>query len=774
MSAKAAMLSKLRGEQKEEEEQQQRRRASSATRHSGIASGVPASSSTGRRRSSMASAAAADTIVIPASEEDDEEEEEQELSDVQMCPSPSPAADSTERLSLSSSSPSPPPSLLKKQTAAAAGSAAPAAGARARAASTAKDVTTATASASVGEWVQSRKPERDELKRKKQQLLEKPPPRGKKATAASRSKTTANAARSSAAGAELTPWSCGVCTLDNEASAAECAACQSKRMVAAPPAATKARAKSKTKPVPKASGRARKKQRASSDDEVEEQGASAEESDSEAATRKKGSDRRLKDMWGSQRSQSLSQSQSQSQSQGSPPDGSSQGSYRLTLVERTSSRSKTPASPPGSGSGSQQQRQSHHQRRKREYQQLEVHTVEDDDDHEEGKGGDDDVHIVGRAGPLSPKSAEAAAAAAVARSKRRKLAAASDARRANFKLDLIEASNSRGSEGTSRKITQASAVTTADADPPSVLWIDKYAPRREDELAVHARKLAEVKGWLAAFGKPAPPRGSSSLTFQAAAAGKDPRYGHGQGMLILTGPAGCGKSAMLRVLAAELGYQIVSWDDESGDSGAGAESSFGFGNGGHHHGGHGFERKMNVFRSFFATATRYSLALSQLAPAAGSSGSPAAAASVTLPARSLVLIEELPYIGREEFRAEFLSVLTSALAMSRHPIVLCLTTENESAGGSGVELAIERLFGKELLQHPRVAVIKANPINNTELIKALQRVIKSDNTVATLHLSAFLVCGPTGQLISVAFSCAFFSNCFLPFCFQRRAVGRAR
>jgi cell cycle checkpoint protein len=296
-----------------------------------------------------------------------------------------------------------------------------------------------------------------------------------------------------------------------------------------------------------------------------------------------------------------------------------------------------------------------------------------------------------------------------------------------------------------------------------VLWIDKYAPRREDELAVHARKLAEVKGWLTAFGKPAPPRGSSSLAFQGAAAGKDPRYGHGQGMLILTGPAGCGKSAMLRVLAAELGYQIVSWDDESGDSGAGAESSFGFGNGGHH-GGHGFERKMNVFRSFFATATRYSLALSQLAPAAGSLGSSAVvAAPVTLPARLLVLIEELPYIGREEFRAEFLSVLTSALAMSRHPIVLCLTTENESAGGSGVELAIERLFGKELLQHPRVAVIKANPINNTELIKALQRVIKSDNAAATLHLSAFLVCSSTGQLISVVFSCFFLFVCSLLF-----------
>jgi len=249
---------------------------------------------------------------------------------------------------------------------------------------------------------------------------------------------------------------------------------------------------------------------------------------------------------------------------------------------------------------------------------------------------------------------------------------------------------------------------------------------------VHAKKLAEVKAWLSGFGKPLPPasaRGSAVSSFAAAKMG-DPRYGHGQGLLILTGPSGSARSAMLRVLARDMGYQIVSWDDESGSTGAGSETSFGFRpfssssssfSSGH---GHGFERKMDLFRSFFAVSTRYSLALSQVAasPALGAPPPP------SLPARALVLLEELPYLGKDELRAEFLSVLMSSLhspSSSLHPIVLCVTTEHE-AGGGGAEHAIERTFGKELLQHPRVALIKCNPINNTELIKALQRVIKGE------------------------------------------------
>ena len=62
---------------------------------------------------------------------------------------------------------------------------------------------------------------------------------------------------------------------------------------------------------------------------------------------------------------------------------------------------------------------------------------------------------------------------------------------------------------------------------------------------MHARKLAEVRAWLQAFGKPPPPRGASAITMQNAVHGKDAFYGHGQSMMILTGPAGCAKTAMV-------------------------------------------------------------------------------------------------------------------------------------------------------------------------------------------------------------------------------------
>lgn len=71
----------------------------------------------------------------------------------------------------------------------------------------------------------------------------------------------------------------------------------------------------------------------------------------------------------------------------------------------------------------------------------------------------------------------------------------------------------------------------------SALWVDLYAPSTQEDLGVHKRKVQEVESWLV--------ESSSGMK--------------GRKLLLLTGPAGCGKSATVRVLAREAGLNLVEW-----------------------------------------------------------------------------------------------------------------------------------------------------------------------------------------------------------------------
>lgn len=191
----------------------------------------------------------------------------------------------------------------------------------------------------------------------------------------------------------------------------------------------------------------------------------------------------------------------------------------------------------------------------------------------------------------------------------------------------------------------------------------------------------------------------------------------------------------------------VTRHDESDNGG---ETSFGW--------SAPYERQLTQFRSFFATATRYSLNITEVT-STGAAAAPPSTSMAALPPKSLVLIEgaekkiwaaacmndrwapflllfqllmdclcchlscalELPFIDKDEFKMEFVSILSSALDTAKHPIVFILTTENEANDAQHV---VERIFGPALLSNPKVHSIQCRPISTTELIKAINRVIQ--------------------------------------------------
>ncbi|PQM32951.1 cell cycle checkpoint protein RAD17 [Prunus yedoensis var. nudiflora] len=73
------------------------------------------------------------------------------------------------------------------------------------------------------------------------------------------------------------------------------------------------------------------------------------------------------------------------------------------------------------------------------------------------------------------------------------------------------------------------------------LWVDKYKPRSFEELAVHKKKVEEVKLWFEE--RLTSSKGSSS-----------------NHVLVITGQAGVGKSATIHAIASHVGATLCEWN----------------------------------------------------------------------------------------------------------------------------------------------------------------------------------------------------------------------
>mmetsp|Transcript_10091 Transcript_10091/g.27615 ORF Transcript_10091/g.27615 Transcript_10091/m.27615 type:complete len:193 (-) Transcript_10091:1475-2053(-) len=92
-----------------------------------------------------------------------------------------------------------------------------------------------------------------------------------------------------------------------------------------------------------------------------------------------------------------------------------------------------------------------------------------------------------------------------------------------------------------KKLPPCPSSAAAGCEGGGALWYDKYAPADTSALAVHRKKVEEVRDFLQRQ--------------------EQPGYRHWGGrMLIASGPVGCGKSTTVRLLASELGYHVVEYN----------------------------------------------------------------------------------------------------------------------------------------------------------------------------------------------------------------------
>ncbi|KIO18471.1 hypothetical protein M407DRAFT_225559 [Tulasnella calospora MUT 4182] len=258
------------------------------------------------------------------------------------------------------------------------------------------------------------------------------------------------------------------------------------------------------------------------------------------------------------------------------------------------------------------------------------------------------------------------------------------------------------------------------------LWVDLFAPESEEDLAVHKRKVEDVRRWLvdALDGGPG---------------GKMKKY---RRILALTGPAGVGKTATIRVLAKELDVELVEWRNGMDDDFSNYESlSLKF---------QTFLERASSYHTLSFTPTQVSSSFSLSQKSTSSTAKPTSMAPPSSGAatphqhrkrRQLILIEDLPNIihhsTRESFHATLNSFANSA-ETTACPIVFIVSNtgsrgeakdERAASGGGRMNkemddgVDVRSVIPKELLHGPYVIEIQFNPVAITLLRKAVNALL---------------------------------------------------
>ncbi|KAH6898692.1 Rad17 cell cycle checkpoint protein-domain-containing protein [Thelonectria olida] len=240
-------------------------------------------------------------------------------------------------------------------------------------------------------------------------------------------------------------------------------------------------------------------------------------------------------------------------------------------------------------------------------------------------------------------------------------------------------------------------ATNDDSRP----WSERFGPRGLDELAVHKKKVSDVRRWL-----------------EDVTAGR-----MRQRVLILKGAAGAGKTTTARLLANNMGYELLEWRNPTGSAGL------------------GFVSQSAQFEEFLGRGGKFGALDTDSSESSAPINSYAPGQQQS---KRIILIEEFPNTFSRSSTAltsfrktilHYLAANTPSLSMfAQHsrketitPVVLVISeTLLTTTSASADSFTAHRLLGPEILHHPGVGVIEFNPIAPTLLLKALELVVQKE------------------------------------------------
>lgn len=257
-------------------------------------------------------------------------------------------------------------------------------------------------------------------------------------------------------------------------------------------------------------------------------------------------------------------------------------------------------------------------------------------------------------------------------------------------------------------------------------WTDRFPPNDVGELAVHKRKVGDVRQWL-----------------------EMATNGHRQRVLVLKGAAGTGKTMTLKLLAKEIGLEVVEWRNPiGGDLNAEDATSTAL-----------------QFDEFIGRAGRSSgLTFVYAGYDTEKDSTKQTNAEQDNERNQLLLVEEFPNTfsrsssTMQSFRSAIMQYLSAPTLNSVKPIPLIMVI-SETLLSTNTALAdsftAHRLLGPELSNHAFLDTIEFNAVAPTILQKALETIVLKEarksgrrRTPGPLVLKRLAECGDIRSAVS--------------------------
>ncbi|PAV17598.1 P-loop containing nucleoside triphosphate hydrolase [Pyrrhoderma noxium] len=259
------------------------------------------------------------------------------------------------------------------------------------------------------------------------------------------------------------------------------------------------------------------------------------------------------------------------------------------------------------------------------------------------------------------------------------------------------------------------ATKTQRSGSSDKLWVEMFEPQTEGDLAVHKRKVEEVRRWF-------------QEVFSNTASERIKKYCR---ILVLTGSAGTAKTTTVKVLARELGISISEWRNSLEGS---------------HVEGEYEQSQVQRFESFLSRATSCRSLLGTQNTDEGYYKIPDSGVKKR-ETKQVVLLEDIPNILHRPTQEAFHTALENYAAEPfGAPIVIIISDASTRGQFRDERLAsgsysshdivdIRSVLPASLIHGPYVTQIAFNPIAPTLMLRSLQNLLAKIDIPSRMHLT---------------------------------------